>query len=198
MLAQNTINLYFTQTNHLQTTLSFTKTLVPRSPSGINMIGECDVFYPLQTAISDWYPTTKAPPPPPMSQDDYEDDGMIAQSSPNQQTSPPAPPPPASLSSAPLNEMNVFPAPPTLPSSPESTNNPQNLDTIDGNFKFPTDQELGISANDPLTNDPNFNVGKHPGEIYVNNRRHGPNTSNYSYRPNSYYKDIRKQQESVS
>lgn len=36
--------------------MSYTKTLVPKSPSGINIIGECDIFYPLQTKIEDWYP----------------------------------------------------------------------------------------------------------------------------------------------
>lgn len=45
--------------------MSFTKTLVPRSPSGINMIGECDIFYALQTKIADWYPTKPPHPPPP-------------------------------------------------------------------------------------------------------------------------------------
>ena len=54
--------------------MSFTKTLVPRSPSGINMIGECDIFYPLQTKIADWYPTKPPPPPPPPSPEEEEDE----------------------------------------------------------------------------------------------------------------------------
>lgn len=48
--------------------MSYTKTLVPRSPSGINTIGEFDIFFPLQTKIADWYPTKPPlplPPPPP-------------------------------------------------------------------------------------------------------------------------------------
>lgn len=42
------------------------------------MIGECDVFYPLQTKIGDWYPPKKAPPPPPPQNevDDEEDDDV--------------------------------------------------------------------------------------------------------------------------
>lgn len=57
--------------------MSFTKTLVPKSPSGINMIGECDIFYPLQNKIEDWYPTKKPipkPPPPPAEEDDEDED----------------------------------------------------------------------------------------------------------------------------
>lgn len=60
--------------------MSFTKTLVPRSPSGINTIGECDIFYPLQTKIQDWYPTKPPPlPPPPQTpsssdSEDYDED----------------------------------------------------------------------------------------------------------------------------
>lgn len=54
--------------------MSFTKTLVPRYPTGINMIAECDIFYPLQNQITDWYPTKKpAPPPPPPPEEEYED-----------------------------------------------------------------------------------------------------------------------------
>lgn len=38
------------------------------------MIGECDVFYPLQTKIADWYPTKKPkPPPPPVDEDEDEE-----------------------------------------------------------------------------------------------------------------------------
>lgn len=59
--------------------MSYTKTLVPRSPSGINTLGECDIFYPLQTKIADWYPTKKPIPHPP----------------PPHPPPPPPPPPPA-------------------------------------------------------------------------------------------------------
>lgn len=71
--------------------MSYTKTLVPRSPSGINMIGECDIYYPLQEKISDWYPSKPlhhAPPPPPP---------------PPPPQAPPPPPPPAP---APLQPMS--------------------------------------------------------------------------------------------
>lgn len=54
--------------------MSFTKTLVPRSPSGINMIGECDIFYALQTKIADWYPTKPPHPPPPPSPPEEEEE----------------------------------------------------------------------------------------------------------------------------
>lgn len=58
--------------------MSFTKTLVPKSPSGINILGECDIFYPLQTMISDFYPTKPPhpppPPPPPPSPDQQQQD----------------------------------------------------------------------------------------------------------------------------
>lgn len=27
------------------------------------MIGECDIFYPLQTNVADWYPMKEHPPP---------------------------------------------------------------------------------------------------------------------------------------
>lgn len=58
--------------------MSFTKTLVPKSPSGINMIGECDIFYPLQNQIADWYPTKSPhpPPPPPAAQEEEEEEDM--------------------------------------------------------------------------------------------------------------------------
>lgn len=45
--------------------MSITKTLAPRYPTGINMIGEVDIFYPLQTMIADYFPTTPSPPPEP-------------------------------------------------------------------------------------------------------------------------------------
>lgn len=44
------------------------------------MIGECDIFYPLQTKIQDWYPTKKPPPPPPPpSEEEEEEDEDIKQ-----------------------------------------------------------------------------------------------------------------------
>lgn len=61
--------------------MSFTKTLVPRYPTGINTIAECDIFYPLQTKIADWYPTKPPPPPPPPppSTEEEEEDEDIKQ-----------------------------------------------------------------------------------------------------------------------
>lgn len=63
--------------------MSFTKTLVPKSPSGINMVAECDIFYPLQTMISDFYPTKPPypppPPPPPPDQQQQDEEENIKQ-----------------------------------------------------------------------------------------------------------------------
>lgn len=39
------------------------------------MLGECDIFYPLQTKIADLYPPKKpAPPPPPPSEEEEDED----------------------------------------------------------------------------------------------------------------------------
>lgn len=155
----------------LQTTLSFTKTLVPRSPSGINLIGECDVFYPLQTQISDWYLTPphtrpqRPPPPPPPS---------------HQPPLPPYPPPPPHLPPPPPPPRPPPPPPPPAP-LPRPVAIPINL-PANGPYRFPTDQQLGITAG-TLVSDPNFNVGTHPGEIYVDDRKaskqRAPNYSAY-------------------
>lgn len=84
--------------------MSFTKTLVPKSPSGINMIGECDIFYALQTQIQDWYPTksphVSAPSlsPIPSQEDDNDDDskqGVL----------------PANVGPLPPNGLNIPPPP---------------------------------------------------------------------------------------
>lgn len=61
--------------------MSFTKTLVPRSPSGINMVGEVDIFYPLQTVITDFFPT-KAPKPAAETEEE-EEVAPVAQPSPS-------------------------------------------------------------------------------------------------------------------
>ncbi|XP_031636405.1 formin-like protein 7 [Contarinia nasturtii] len=149
------------------TTMSFTKTLVPRSPSGINTIGEVDIFYPLQNKIEDWYPTKKPiPPPPPPSDEEDENEGVLPnnvgpQIPPNipQPPPPPPPPPPIAQNDQPTND-NPPPGPinvgtPFLPT-------PANLP--DG--RLPTDQEIGITPG-TIISDPNFDVGTHPGEIYV-------------------------------
>lgn len=39
-----------------QTTMSFAKALATKFPRGVNMVAEADLFYPLPTKISDWYP----------------------------------------------------------------------------------------------------------------------------------------------
>lgn len=102
----------------MQTTMSFTKTLVPRSPSGINMIGECDIFYPLQTKIADWYPPKKAPPPPrpppmPTKEEEEEDDDAMQEVL------------PANVGPIPPNEPQPMnPAPPQpLPIPPQDQGN---------------------------------------------------------------------------
>lgn len=159
------------------------------------MIAECDVFYPLQNKISDWYPTTKPPPPPPPPpEDDYEDDAanmaddaMMAPNQPPPQSPAPQPQPQPQPPPPPMNDI---PAPP--PPTPTQVGNGQQIpDNVNGQFRFPTDQELGINAG-TLINDPNFNVGKHPGEIYVENgmstRRRDPTGAAVSSR----YKNVSK------
>lgn len=214
--------------------MSFTKTLVPTSPSGINMIAECDIFYPLQTQISDWYLTTEKPPrppppprpapSPPPPEADYEDNAVQntpslpnqqapyplqrpppetayensavqnTPDSPNQQAPYPLQPPPPQPLTYPPPAMNDFSAP-ADPSGPRPTSGQLDANGVNGQFKFPTDQELGISAG-TLINDPNFNVGKHPGEIYVDNgmsmRRRDPTVSNSKNGPDLLYKNVSK------
>lgn len=40
------------------------------------MIGEFDIFYPLQTKIADWYPPPPPPPPPPEEEEDEDEDAQ--------------------------------------------------------------------------------------------------------------------------
>lgn len=54
--------------------MSFTKTLVPRSPSGINMVCECDIFYPLQSKFSDWFPTPKTTQSPDIDEEEEDEE----------------------------------------------------------------------------------------------------------------------------
>lgn len=65
-----------------------------------------------------------------------------------------------------MNVANIDTPPPSapIPNGPNLNNN------ANGQFKFPTDQQLGITPG-TIVSDPNFNVGKHPGEIYVDNGR---------------------------
>lgn len=147
--------------------MSYTKTLVPKSPSGINMIGEYDVFYPLQTKIEDWYPTKKPLPPkqPPPEPQEYDENGddddstkgvlpnnigpIVPQNLPYQK---PINPPIEAIVEQ--NSQGFLPTP---------------VNQLDDTSRLPSDQELGIKPA-TLTSDPNFNVGSHPGEIYVDNK----------------------------
>lgn len=114
------------------------------------MIAECDVFYPLQTMISDWQlmgkPPTPSPPPPPEE---------LQSPSPNDSPDDPQPIP----MSIPIADLNVNQRPQLPPSSPFNLN-------VQRPF-LPTDQEIGIKP-ETVISDPNFNIGSHPGEIYVN------------------------------
>lgn len=168
--------------------MSYTKTLVPKSPSGINMIGEYDVFYPLQTKIEDWYPTKKPIPPkqsPPMPEENDEngddDDSskdalpnnigpIVPQSFPYQR---PINPPIDAIMEQ--NSQGFLPTP---------------VNQLDDVSHLPSDQELGITPG-TLTSDPNFNVGSHPGEIYVDNKsspKNPPRRSDKLLPVQSYYK----------
>lgn len=42
--------------------MSFAKSLVSVTPRGVNMLGEIDLFYPLQTKLDEWFPKKKTPP----------------------------------------------------------------------------------------------------------------------------------------
>lgn len=111
------------------------------------MIGECDIFYPLQTQISDWYPTTTTRKPPPDAEYDDEDANV-----------------------APMNTVNTTGGTGSnVNNFPLSNGNGGGSDTDDGNNAL-TGEQLGIPM-DQLISDPNYNVGKHPGEVYVNNAK---------------------------
>lgn len=171
---------------YLQATFSYTKTLVPRSPSGINMIGEFDVSYPLQTTISDWFPPTKKPTTPePEYYEDDEDDAnngntniminpMIPNPSPPQSQPQPQPQPQFQYQPMPQtfdiysqtpSSASIFVRPSPSSDSLSSTENP-----ITNNFtpKLPNSV---LEPNGILTSDPNYNNGRHPGEIYVRNNK---------------------------
>lgn len=88
--------------------MSFTKSLVPRSPSGINMIAEVDIFYPLQTKIADYYPK---PPPPPPDEEEGEEEGEEEEELPVQPA--PQPQPAPQQKPAPSDAPMARPKPPT-------------------------------------------------------------------------------------
>lgn len=126
------------------------------------MVGEFDVSYPLQTQISDWYPPTKKPSTPaPEYYDDEEGDGG------NGSSNDTAANPMIQNSPQPLPPM--LPLPPTPPpliapspfASLPSAENP----IMDSSAPQVPGSLLG--PNGVLTSDPNFNSGRHPGEIYV-------------------------------
>lgn len=121
------------------------------------MIAECDVFYPLQTMISDWHlmgkqpspPNPPTPPPPPEEE--------LQPTSPDESPNEPQPIPMSMP--LPIGDLNANPRPPLPPSQPFNFN-------VQRPF-LPTDQEIGIKP-ESVISDPNFNTGSHPGEIYVN------------------------------
>lgn len=108
------------------------------------MIAECDVFYPLQTKISDWYSVEKPPPPP-----KQEIQSSLPDVLPNEPQPIPMP-----ITNQNVNSQSPLPPPP-----------PFNLN-VQRPF-LPTDQEIGVKP-EVVVSDPNFNTGSHPGEIYVN------------------------------
>lgn len=54
--------------------------------------------------------------------------------------------------------------------------------------RLPTDQEIGIQPGSTLVSDPNFNVGSHPGEVYVDNDKKSEKNP-----PRRYFNDYSKQ-----
>lgn len=138
--------------------MSFTKTLVPRSPSGINIIGEYDIFYALQTSVADFYPTTTTPKPV-LASVEYEDEQQagVDGDNANAQTN-------GNGASDGLNTGEME----------SNANGDTNLSDIPG------------LPQNVLVSDPNFNVGKHPGEIYVDMNTSLP-PRRYDYSSDYYY-----------
>lgn len=128
--------------------MSYTKTLVPRSPSGINTLGEYDVFYALQTSVADFYPKTTTLKPAVQEYEDGDeedsDDGDTDAGN-NGQVG-----------------ANGVP-------------NTGSMNTNDGVAAM-NGSNLGDIPGLPnlIISDPNYNVGKHPGEIYVFNNTQLP------------------------
>lgn len=56
-----------------------------------------------------------------------------------------------------------------------------------GPTRLPTDQEIGITPA-TIVSDPNFNVGSHPGEIYVDDTKKKAQSSP----PRRYYNEYAK------
>lgn len=56
-----------------------------------------------------------------------------------------------------------------------------------GPTRLPTDQEIGITPG-TIVSDPNFNVGSHPGEIYVDDTKKKSQTSP----PRRFYNEYSK------
>lgn len=162
--------------------MSYTKTLVPTSPSGINMIGEYDVFYPLQTKIEDWYPTKKPLPPPSQPESEPEENDENGDDDDSSKGVLPN-------NIGPIVPQNLpYQKPINTPIDAIIEQNSQGflptpVNQLDDADRLPSDQELGITPA-TLTSDPNFNVGSHPGEIYVDNKsspKDPPRRSNIAY-----------------
>lgn len=145
-----------------QATFSIVKSLVSRSPSGVNMVGECDIFYPLQTKASDWYPKTEEPPianghhttqrPTTENLFIYSDQQQQGGGANNNRPQPLRPQQPQTMQTSTIenpfiNSDQGTPIAITRPPIPK----PGQLN--ESNFIF---------------SDTDFNVGKHPGEVYVN------------------------------
>lgn len=148
--------------------MSYTKTLVPTSPSGINIIGECDIFYPLQTKIEDWFPTKKILPskqPPPEESDSDDENGDSDESSDGVLPNNVGPVVPQNLP----YQRPITPPIDALMEQISQAFLPTPVNQLDDASRLPSDQELGITPG-TLTSDPNFNAGSHPGEIYVDNK----------------------------
>lgn len=172
------------------------------------MLGECDIFYPLQTKIADWYPTKPPPPPDPVEDDDEEEEEQQNVLPANVGPIPPnnAPIPPAdqangnwwiniiwiTFACSRLIKFFAFQAIPAAQSDATAAPflpTPANVPN-DGN-RLPTDQEIGIQPGSTLVSDPNFNTGSHPGEVYVDNKeKSGKNP------PRRYFNEYSKYQSS--
>lgn len=42
--------------------MSFSKAIIGSSPRGVNLLAEVDIYYPLQSKISDWFPMKRKKP----------------------------------------------------------------------------------------------------------------------------------------
>lgn len=148
--------------------MSYTKTLVPTSPSGINTLGEYDVFYALPTKVSEWYPTTTTMKPAIEEYEDNDDNGNDG-----------------GTNTGAVNQNDANGG-----ANADSMTNTNDGDAANGIAMMSDDtMNLGDIPGLPnlIVSDPNFNVGKHPGEIYVDTNTTIPRRR-YEY-INGYYND---------